>query len=67
MAKCCPNCTSPWHFAAINDNLYKVQFVISAMGSRAELGSMDIYKDIISTCRNSRLGAVKGGRTAGEK
>ena len=64
MAKCCPK---GQHFPAINDNLYKVQVVISATGSRAELGSTDIYKDIINTRRDSRLGAVKDGRTAGGK
>ncbi len=64
MAKCCPK---GQHFPAINDNLYKVQVVISATGSRAELGSTDIYKDIINTRTDSRLGAVKDGRTAGEK
>ncbi len=64
MAKCCPK---GQHFPAINDNLYKVQVVISATGSRAELGSTDIYKDIINTRRDRRLGAVKDGRTAGEK
>ncbi len=63
MAKCCPK---GQHFPAINDNLYKVQVVISATG-RAELGSTGIYKDIINTRRDSRLGAVKDGRTAGEK
>ncbi len=47
--------------------MYKVQVVISATGSRAELGSKDIYKDIINTRRDSRLGVVKDGRTAGEK
>ena len=64
MATCCPK---GQHFPAINDNLYKVQVVISATGSRAELGSTDIYKDIINTRGDSRLGAVKDGRTAGEK
>ena len=65
MAKCCPK---GQHFSAINhDYLYKVQVVISATGSRAELGSTDIYKDIINTRTDSRLGAVKDGKTAGEK
>ncbi len=63
MAKCCPK---GQHFPAINDNLYKVQFVISAMGSRAELSSTDIYKDITNTRRNSCLGAVKDGRKLGK-
>ena len=56
VVKCCPK---GQHFPAINDDLYKVQIVISATGSRAELS-------IFINMRRSR-GALNDGGATGKK